>query len=347
MNDIYGTKTPIPYDCATPSLDVDGENEASSKNQPAAQKIAAGISRVKNTYFHTSSPRKIGAYTLTGREIGGSGQAVIAEATKDGEPGKIYAVKIYAKEGMRKDRLTEWENVMKRLMTINSPYVVTVYEYGVTEISGDPYAVTDYYEDGIVGQHIDRISLSDELLIDTYVNQLNEGLHAIHEAGIYHCDIKPFNLMYANKEKTRIVIIDFGIAVAAEENYKDYHVGKHQATPEYSAIEVTGDTPTISDKSDYYSLGVTLLLLGSHRDIFAEIKGVNQDVEKQRAEVRRRLSLGDFEIDSTVNPYFAALIEGLMNPDRRDRFDYAKVKRWVADHTCFGKYKPSFFEREC
>ena len=46
-----------------------------------------------------------------------------------------------------------------------------------------------------------------------YIRQVVRGLAYIHSQGILHLDIKPFNIMFANKEDDyNLRIIDFGLA---------------------------------------------------------------------------------------------------------------------------------------
>ncbi len=91
---------------------------------------------------------------------------------------------------------------------------------------------------------LDRLRMSLEGIVG--------GLHALHESGVVHCDIKPGNIMVTNR--SRVVLVDFGLAHALGE---DSHGGQLLGTPAYMSPEQAGGTePTAA--SDWYSLGVTM-----------------------------------------------------------------------------------------
>ena len=56
----------------------------------------------------------------------------------------------------------------------------------------------------------DRPALNEAIVRDVF-GQLVDGLTAIHERGIVHRDIKPFNVLVS--ERGRVVVLDFGIAI--------------------------------------------------------------------------------------------------------------------------------------
>lgn len=278
------------------------------------------------------------------KKIDGAGQAAIFTATHPDHEGKTFAVKIYAENGISEDKYADWDTVMQRVGKINSPYVVKVYAHGRTK-QNDPYVVMDYYANGAVSEHLGPAFLPDEMILNTFVHQLNEGLHAIHEAGIYHCDIKPDNIVFADETRSRLVILDFGIAIPMEKkedgSYPEIVTKKQPETIEYSAPEIEqGRLSTVTDRSDYFSLGVSLLVMASHRNIFDDHKYVHENASlyDHRLEVRRLLVTRRFPFDKTVDPYLLRLIEKLTDVDPNDRADYEDVKRWVARHGVFGKY---------
>ena len=86
------------------------------------------------------------------------------------------------------------------------------------------------------------------------IPNVNEGLHAIHAAGILHKDLKPSNLMLNDDDRT-ISIIDFGISSAVDLQSM-LKVTRTGMTPEYSAPETFKGV--FYSGSDYYSFGITL-----------------------------------------------------------------------------------------
>ena len=89
--------------------------------------------------------------------------------------------------------------------------------------------------------------------------QLLAGLESIHQAGLVHRDLKPSNVMLTRAG--RVVVMDFGIAIAASEVRSRTLVG----TPAYMAPEqLRGEAPDA--RSDVFAAGLVLAqMLGSER----------------------------------------------------------------------------------
>src|SRR5205823_1524752 len=85
--------------------------------------------------------------------------------------------------------------------------------------------------------------------------ELAGGVHALHAAGIVHCDLKPSNVMVA--EDDRVVILDFGLARQLFGFDADARL-RTGGTPAYMAPEQYGGEEPVSEATDWYSVGVML-----------------------------------------------------------------------------------------
>jgi eukaryotic-like serine/threonine-protein kinase len=128
--------------------------------------------------------------------------------------------------------------------------IADVYDYG--EGSGSAYLVMELVSGDSLARIIEkRIRLS-EIEVLSIVEQTARALHAAHEDGLVHRDIKPGNLLITPSGKVKIT--DFGIARVADQVALTA-TGQVMGTVQYLAPEqATGKQATPS--TDIYSLGI-------------------------------------------------------------------------------------------
>ncbi len=227
--------------------------------------------------------------------------------------GTEYVAKVYKRQFAIK------QEVVDKLMTIDSPYVARLYETG--EYNGFPVEVLPYYENG----SLQGKTFSQDDLMKNIIPSINEGLKAIHDAGIIHKDLKPSNIML-NDDGETISIIDFGISSAVEGN-NTILVTKTGMTPEYSAPETFKNI--FYEGSDYYSFGITLFELFCGYIPYANMQPeeIEQYVSVQRIPFPEDMPplLQDFI--SALTYYDISYRKNKDNPNRR--WTYEEVKKWL------------------
>jgi hypothetical protein len=151
-----------------------------------------------------SAPRAellAGRYQL-GREIGRGGNGVVVEGI-DQLTGERVAVKRVRAGSPAELRLARRE--VASLRWLDLPGVAHLLDDGIE--AGEWYLVMDFVE-GSAFPDGDRVWRWDEL--EGPAVQLLDVLERVHEAGIFHGDLKPGNVRL--RPDGRIVVLDFGIA---------------------------------------------------------------------------------------------------------------------------------------
>jgi serine/threonine protein kinase len=198
----------------------------------------------------------VGGYTILGR-IGTGARSTIYLAV-DEEDGRKVALKRIIFERPEDSRIFEQvETEYKVAGMIDHPYVRKCYElrkirsmFKVREmLLAMEYVEAKHLED------CSTLSLGDVLLV---FRMVADGLSAMHQHGIVHCDIKPNNILI-NKSGA-IKIIDLG------QSCKIGTVKRRiQGTPDYIAPEQVKRKP-LGPKTDIFNLGATMYwaLTGKH-----------------------------------------------------------------------------------
>ncbi|WP_206612281.1 serine/threonine-protein kinase [Prescottella agglutinans] len=130
--------------------------------------------------------------------------------------------------------------------------------YDVAVESGEPWLVMEYLPSRSLAEAMNLVDTLPPLEVAQIGAQIAAALTDAHAAGILHRDIKPGNILVADRGDALgiVKISDFGIA-RAKGDAPSGKAGVITGTPAYFAPEVArGDDPT--EASDVFSLGATL-----------------------------------------------------------------------------------------
>lgn len=188
---------------------------------------------------------------------------------------------------------------------LDHPNIAPVYESGV--LDGRAYFVMPLIE----GVTLDRAGLAAREAVDA-VRHAALALHAAHERGLVHRDVKPGNVMY-EPARRRAVVLDFGLARQTQVDRALTRTGTIVGTPEFMSPEQALGA-ALDARSDIYGLGATAFYAFSGRFPF-EGKTATEVLAKQVTAPAPQLSA----LGLTVPRKVSALIDRCLSktPDQR------------------------------
>jgi serine/threonine-protein kinase len=179
--------------------------------------------------------------------------------------GKVVALKLLAPHPYLVTLLGE-EEIRRLFVTeavtmagLRHPNIVAIWDFH--ESDDLTFFVMEYFCNNlgvIIGESYyveepSRIVSVDKAL--HYVRQILEGLSRLHQAGIIHRDIKPYNILVTDQDTAKIT--DFGLSKLRGETFKgpdNLNVG----SPYYAAPEQEADPNQVDARADLFPVGVML-----------------------------------------------------------------------------------------
>ncbi len=154
------------------------------------------------------------------------------------------------------DRHSTLERLKKEYRTLlrtpEHPNVVKVIDADLLPGGGPPFIVFEFVEGLDVGEMIDSSLFSPEDAVEL-ARQVAAGLSHLHQHGVYHCDIKPRNLLWTDRGAK---IIDFNVSVLSDSG-KGHGGGSRRYLPPDLDLASMPQAADLADR-DLYALGVTL-----------------------------------------------------------------------------------------
>jgi serine/threonine-protein kinase len=186
-------------------------------------------------------------------EILGEGGMAFVYKARDTQLERFVAIKTLKPNYVNQETFVDrFKREAKTAANLNHPNIVQIFDWGIEE---EPFFVMEYIEGNTLTSIIAKnrtISLSDILFIGA---QVSSGLHAAHQKGLVHRDIKPGNIMITPDGKVKVT--DFGIVSLQNEESDITKTGSILGTASYISPEQAQGKP-VSIESDLYSLGTVL-----------------------------------------------------------------------------------------
>jgi serine/threonine-protein kinase len=199
----------------------------------------------------------VGEYRVT-HKLGEGGMGVVYAGIHP-EIGKRVAIKILGPQAAaHPDLIRRFKEEARAVNKIRHPNIIDIFAFNQLA-DGRHYFVMEY---------LDGESLTDRLArgpmdfgeMRRLLAQICSALHAAHEAGVVHRDLKPDNIWVATPplSESRIKLLDFGIAKLNDiSTAHSTQSGVPMGTPLYMAPEQAMGR-AIDRRVDIYALGVLL-----------------------------------------------------------------------------------------
>jgi tetratricopeptide (TPR) repeat protein/predicted Ser/Thr protein kinase len=199
-------------------------------------------------------------------------------------------------DGAMADRLLREARLQAR---VDHELVCKVYEVGVDE--GRPFIAMQYIDGRTLEDAAPTLSLREKLGV---VRDVARAVHAAHETGLIHRDLKPQNILVEPRAEGGIkpYVLDFGLAREREAPGLS-ESGTIVGTPAYMAPEqARGEREGLDRRTDVYGLGAVLYRLVSGRPPF----------EGGDLDVAMRVAYSDPEPPRRLAPDLPASVEAIV-----------------------------------
>ncbi len=186
------------------------------------------------------------------------------------------------------------------LARIRHPHLVMVTDFGQTS-AGRPFIVMERLEGRSLHEEIVARSVLPPAEAAEIARQVLLGLHAAHEAGLVHRDIKPDNVFLCAGEGGRplVKVLDFGLVKIAQAG-RDPRTpmplaaptadGVMLGTPRYFSPEQARGARALDARSDLYSVGLVLYAMVVGHGPFDDRQEVSELFRAHAVEAPKRPS---------------------------------------------------------
>jgi predicted Ser/Thr protein kinase len=259
-----------------------------------------------------------GRYRLE-RFLGSGAMGTVYEATQL-ELGRRVAIKVLRERLPKPSMLSRFEREALAVARLRHPNIVTVYDFAKPSERGAAYLVMEYLQGESLADALRRRQryVAEEAV--RLVEPVAWALHAAHEAGVLHRDLKPQNLFVEREGgDERLKVLDFGVVklrgwTGGEETAEGELVG----TPLYMAPEQAAGEQ-VDARADVYALAAVLyeMVTGRPPHVAASIAALITRKLTRRAPAASAVAAG-------VPPGLDEVLDRALAADRRDRYATAR-----------------------
>jgi len=198
--------------------------------------------------------------------LGTGGMGVVYKGRQD-VMDRIVAIKMLQSHHLNDSMsVKRFQQEGRATCKLNHPHIITVYDFGISQQTGQPFIVMDYLQ-GVPLSEI--IKQEGQVSVDRAIkvfSQASDALGHAHKQGIIHRDLKPSNIVLISYDgdKDFVKVVDFGVAQIMEdatgstENHQRLtQMGEVCGSPVYMSPEQCQGFK-LDRRSDVYSMGIVM-----------------------------------------------------------------------------------------
>jgi serine/threonine protein kinase/tetratricopeptide (TPR) repeat protein len=227
-----------------------GEHE-SFLNTPAFENAGHLLNEPFSTGF------QLGPYEVVDT-LGAGGMGEVYRA-RDARLNRLVAIKLIYSGIADETARRHLQQEARMASALNHPHILTVLEVG--EFEGRQYLVTEFIDGGTLRTWAAEVKRSWRQAVELLVG-VADGLACAHEAGIWHRDIKPDNILVTKSGYAKLA--DFGLAKLSQDAVPAAGMTISRSQPGLIIGTVPYTSPeqasgyAVDERSDIFSFGVVL-----------------------------------------------------------------------------------------
>ncbi|WP_153557234.1 serine/threonine protein kinase [Roseimaritima sediminicola] len=282
--------------------------------------LGAGlVSLFLQRQFRPDSPadrNRFGHYELLD-ELGSGGMGVVYRARHQLMK-RPAALKVIRPDRLDQESTLRFDREVQLAAGLQSPHSVSVFDYGWTN-DGRAYCAMQLLDGITIHQAVSRGGKMPPGRVVHILLQICDSLSEAHQLGLVHRDVKPRNIMLAEKGECRdwAVLFDFGLAKPTTTDHELFKTQERiwAGTPMFMAPERFRNPTGTDPRSDIYSLGAVGYFMLAGSDPYSEIDPSGLfEVILSSTPPRLSKLLEDPELESLADTIHACMAK---SPERR------------------------------